>query len=191
MAKAKASRPPASRLAVISGSVIRMRRLERGTAQVQRGLLECHARLLEAGGGRPHHIGQPAHGVGDDQQRGRILDRIEPGEQVPVLAHGEIAESQDEAGNRERQHGEKIEDCAAGEAGAHDHIRDGGAEHEVDDGGKAGVFEAVGDGRHRQVVAERQAEIVEGEVARATPWRASGRKTRPGPRRGGAGRRQT
>jgi hypothetical protein len=77
----------------------------------------------------------------------------------PVLAHGEVAEGQHQAGHGERQHREEIEHLAAGDLGAHDHVGDGDAEHDVDDGGEARVLEAVGDGRNREVVAQRERKL--------------------------------
>src|SRR5205814_1484879 len=87
-------------------------------------------------------------------------------EELPVLAHGEISESQHQPRHGERQHRQEVENLAAAHLGPHDDVGEGDAEEEIDDGGEAGVLEAVGNGRDGEVVAESYAEILQVEIPR-------------------------
>ena len=68
-----------------------------------------------------------------------------------------------EAGDGERQHREVVEHLPAADFRADDHVGNGDTEHDVDDGRDAGELQAVRDRRHREIVAEGDAEVVQRE----------------------------
>src|ERR1017187_2445077 len=141
-------------------------RPEGGASEVLRGLLERHARLLEAGGRGAHDVGEPADRVGDDEQHGRVAHGVYEGEEAALLGHREVAESEHDPGYRERQHREEIEDLPARDPGAHDDVGDRDAEEHVDHGGDARKLQAVRDRRDGELASERRAKIVERETPR-------------------------
>ena len=118
-------------------------RSQRGRAQILRSFLKGDAGLLKTRYRRTDHIGKSPNAVGDDKDRKRILERVQCAENFSFLRHRQVAEREDDAGNGQREHGDRVEDVAAGKLRADDNVSDRDTQDEINHRRKAGVLKAV------------------------------------------------
>ena len=130
--------------------------------------------MLQASDGGAHNVGQATHGIrGDEEGHGTGLGGHDAGEvaewaaiaEGPAQAHGDVAESHDQARHGEGKHAERVEEGAAFDGGAHEQVRDENAEDDVNGHRCAGEHEAVGDGGEAVGGGECFFEVVARECA--------------------------
>ena len=119
-----------------------------------RSLFEGHASLLESGSSGADHVGQTAHGVGNDENNKRINRRIKEGKHPPFLRHGQISERQNQPGDGQRKHGDPIQNLSPEEPCPHDHIGDRHSEDDIKNRREPSIFQAVLDRGQGQVMAK-------------------------------------
>ena len=120
-----------------------------------RRLFKGYACLLETRSGRTNDVGQAPYGVGDNKDDERIDSRVEKGKDLPLLRHGQVAECENEAGNSQREHGNRVQNLSAGKACAHDNIGDCNAQRDVENRCEPRVFQTIFNRWQGQVMAER------------------------------------
>ena len=95
--------------------------------------------MLESRHGRPNHVGQSSHDVTDDEERGRVVHRVQGG----IAEAGEIAECEDDARERQGRHHRRVEDGLPGKALAGQQVGDEDAEEECAKRGEGTIDETV------------------------------------------------
>ena len=123
-------------------------------AEIHGGFFECHAGLLESGDRAAHDIRQSSHAVGDDEDDDRIVIGHQEVKWSAFAGHGEVAESHDQPGNGQGQHGQRIQPLASWHIAAADEPGDADPQHEINKGRERGVFQAVSDRSHRPRVTQ-------------------------------------
>ena len=134
MAKANARIPPAMRLAPIRGMAIRLT-VRAGVALQRLGrFFKRDITLLQPGNGSPHNVGESTHRVGGNEEQQRVTGITDqPVQWFSFLSDGNVAKSEDQAGDCQWQHHHGIQDDPAPDSAPDNNPGNGGAQNEVDD----------------------------------------------------------